>query len=467
MPSTSSPPAAKPRLRIAPSAKRNDAAEAVELAAAYGTHLDPWQVDVLDAGLGVRPDGQWAAKTVGVNIARQNGKSVCLVVRALAGALLFGEKTIILSAHEQKTSRVLFRNLLSYFESYSDLRRRVKSVGSALGREEIRLRDDTHIFFPARTRSTLRGWSIDCYLADEAQLLQDQQWESAKPAMAARANAAVWLFGTAPQMSTDAEVFGRLRAAAHAGTDPDLAWVEYGADPGADLDDREQWHIANPGRVTPEAIEAERRELSPGGFARERLNLWPTDRTEKVIDPDWWAGLAAAGPPDGTVPSALAVDAGPDRTIAIAAAWRDDQRTHVELVAADYCQDPLQALQFVLDRTAKKRIPVVIDGSSPAASMIPALSAQKVKVVVTTARDMGRACGGFLDDVAAGRISHAAQEQLTAAVAGARKRPIGDAGMFGWDRRDGAVFIAPLVAATLAAFGAATTKPRRGGAVFA
>ena len=465
MPSISLPPAAKPRLRLAPSVERNDAAEAVELAAAYGLALDPWQVDVLEAGLGVRPDGLWAAKTVGTNCARQNGKSVCLVVRALAGALLFGEKVIVLSAHQQSTSRVLFRNLLEYFDNYADLRRRVKSVGSALGREEILLRDGCRIVFPARTRSTLRGWSIDTYLCDEAQLLQDSQWESIKPSMAARPNSAVWLFGTAPQSTLDAEVFGRLRAAAYAGTDTELAWVEYGADPGADLDDRDQWRIANPGRVALEAIEAERRELSPGGFARERLNLWPTDRSERAIDPDMWAGLAAAGPADGTAPSALAVDAGPDRTIAIAAAWRTDDLIHVELVAADYCQDPLQALQFVTDR-AGRRIPVVIDGASPAASMIPALLAQKVKVVVTGARDMGRACGGFLDDVDAGRISHTAQEQLTAAVAGARKRPIGDAGMFGWDRRDGAVFIAPLVAVTLATFGAATASRRSGGAVF-
>jgi phage terminase large subunit-like protein len=181
----------------------------------------------------------------------------------LAGALLFGERTIICSAHEQKTSRVLFRNLESYFSSFNDLRRRVLSVGSALGREEIRLRNGTVLFFPARTRSTLRGWSIDCYLADEAQLLTDQQWESAKPAMAARPNAAVWLFGTAPQMSTDAEVFGRLRASAHNGAE-DLAWVEYGADPGADLDDRDQWTQANPGRVTIEAIEGRTARVIPG-----------------------------------------------------------------------------------------------------------------------------------------------------------------------------------------------------------
>jgi hypothetical protein len=105
-----------------------------------------WQTDLLEAGLGVREDGSWSAKTVCANISRQNGKSLALAVRALAGSLLFGEKVIIASAHEQKTSRVLFLNLLSYFENFNDLSRRVKSVGRALGREEIWLRDGTHVF---------------------------------------------------------------------------------------------------------------------------------------------------------------------------------------------------------------------------------------------------------------------------------------------------------------------------------
>jgi len=351
--------------------------------------------------------------------------------------------------------------------NHNGLRKRVKSVGRALGREEIWLRDGTHIFFPARTRSTLRGWSIDCYLADEAQLITDQQWESAKPALSARPNAQVWLLGTAPQMSTGAEVFGRLRAAAHDGTDTALAWVEYGADPGAGLDDRGQWSAANPGRVELEAIEAEHRELSPEGFGRERLNIWPTDRTARVFDMDAWAALAGARPADGVPPSAIAVDASPDRVLSTAAAWLAAEGTHVGLVANDYVSDPLQALEWVVQR-AGRRIPVIIDGASPAASMIPHLLAQRVKVVTTTAPEMGRACGGFTDDVLAGRISHTDQGPLNAAVEGCRKRPIGQAGAFGWDRHDGSVVVAPLVAATLARHGAVAWGRRRSGrAIFA
>ena len=128
-----------------------------------------------------------------------------------------------------------------------------------------------------------------------------------------------------------------------------------------------------------QAIEAERRELSPGGFARERLNLWPTDRVEQVFDMEQWAALVSPGPPDGTPPSAIAVDASPDRAMAIAGAWLlDGDGCHVELLAADYVSDPLNALQYVVER-AGRRIPVVIDGASPAASMVPAPEGAEVQ----------------------------------------------------------------------------------------
>jgi hypothetical protein len=87
-------------------------------------------------------------------------------------------------------------------------------------------------------------------------------------------------------------------------------------------------------------------------------------------------------------------------------------------------------------------------------------------VITTAARDAGRAAAGFLDDVAAGRLTHAGHPDLDAAVAGARRRPIGDGGLFGWDRH-GATFIAPLVAASLARFGAVTVGRRTGNAMFA
>ena len=154
---------------------------------------------------------------MGCNLARQNGKTLVLIGLALFGAVILGEPTVILSAHQQATSRQLFRTLVGFFDNYDSLRKRVKTVSAALGREQIELRSGTRVAFPARTRQTLRGWTVDRYLADEAQLITDEQWESSKPALSARPNPQVWLAGTAPQMLGDGEVFGRLREAATRG----------------------------------------------------------------------------------------------------------------------------------------------------------------------------------------------------------------------------------------------------------
>jgi len=61
---------------------------------------------------------------------------------------------------------------------------------------------------------------------------------------------------------------------------------------------------------------------------------------------------------------------------------------------------------------------------------------------------------GFADAVAAGTLTHAdtGHGDLARAIASARRRPIGPSGGYGWDRSDAPV--APLVAASLAHYGA-------------
>ncbi len=459
MPLTSSPSVAAPRLRRAPDCHRNDAALVVELVGAYGTTLDAWQRDALEVGCGVREDGLWSAPTVGLNISRQNGKSVILVARALAGPLLFGEQTVIVSAHQQKTSRLLFQNVESYFANFADLSKRVRSVSAALGREEIRLKNGAVIAFPARTRQTLRGWSIDAYLADEAQFITGEQWASAKPAMAARRGAQTWMAGTAPAALGDAEVFGRLRTAAIAGMDAALGWLEYGAEPGSDLDDPQQWAAANPGRVEQESIMSERRELSAEDFAKERLNIWPTDQADHIFGSDVWSALAAARRNDVSAATAVGLDRSPDGLVAVVAAYRDFDTgsSHLEVV---YLRDQVTNLADVVEwllANTSRRIPIVVDAQSTAAVVVSHLQAARRMVIVTNGAELARACIGLTDDVLAGLVTHADSDHgdLQLAVDGARRRPVGDAGGYAWDRRDGLTAVSPLVAASLAHWGAA------------
>lgn len=462
-----------PRVRHAPTVRANAWEDVADLAKAYGLVLDPWQENVLQGAMGERADGQWATPTVGVSVPRQNGKGALIEARELAGLLVFGEKTIIHSAHEQKTARVGFERILSYFENYDDLRKKVKSTMSALGREHIKLRNGCELHFPARSKGAIRGFSIDCLILDEAQILGDPAWEAIKPTISARPNVQTWLLGTPPTPLDDGAVFTRTRARGHEGKDHRIAWFEWSSAPGADLDDREAWRTANPAlgiRINYEAVADERAELSPQGFSRERLGMWDEGRKHAVVIPDEvWAGQRSADPPQpDAAPNALALDRWHDGATAVAAAWREDDVTHVEIVAAETVADTSGVVEWLVT-TAGRKVPVLIVADSPAAALAAELKAQQVDVRLISAADFARSCEAFRLGVIDGDTWHSEDKggPIGAALAGAEKQAVGKAGAWVWNRSRPEVNIAPLVAATAARLGAVSIEPKKPSAVFA
>jgi len=461
---------APPRVHVAPPATRaNSWQDVADLSARVGVVLDEWQELVLQAAMGERQNATWAAKRVGLSVPRQNGKSQLLVARVLAGALLFGEKKIVVSAHQQDTARESFTKLLEIIEADGNaaLRSRIKPNGimQALNREAVKFTNGAVVQFKARSGPGGRGFSSDCLMLDEAQILSQRAWVSINSTMSAMPNPQVWLMGTPPTPEDDGEVFANVRRSAMAGTSSSVAWLEWAADPKDDpADELTRWS-ANPGwniRINHEVVDGEFETYPPDRFALDRLGIWASDLVEPAVIPaDEWSALRAADPPaQDAAPDALAVDMSHDRVLAIAGCWG----SHVELLAVDAVQDTLAAVEWLTER-AGRRIPVVIDSLSPAASMVAALKAARVRVVVTGAADMQKACGGFLDAATTARLTHAGQQQLTDALAGAEKRKIGDAGGWGWNRKDPARNIAPLVAVTLAHYGATLNVKRPTGRV--
>lgn len=419
---------------------------------------------ILQSAMGERADGTWSAKQVGVSVPRQNGKSQLIVARALAGALLFGETKIVISAHAQDTARETFAKFLEQIDESPALAERVAKVMNALNREFIKFKNGATVQFKARTVSGTRGFSCDCLLLDEAQILGMPAWVSINSTMSARPNPQVWLLGTPPTPEDNGEVFTSVRQAALDGRSTSLAWLEWAAAPGDDPALDETRAKANPAwwtRINHEVVQGEFETYPPARFALDRLGIWRSESVARVIDSAVWDSRAAAGPPNGTPPNALAVDMSHDRLIAMAGCWIDGESAHVELVAVDRAQDTLAAVEWLAHR-AGKRIPVVVDLASPAASMVPALKERRVRVVQTAAADMGKACGMFYDDTLAARMTHAGQEQLDQALAGAQRRNIRDAGAWAWDRKSPEANIAPLVAVTLARYGASLhSKPKQ------
>lgn len=405
--------------------------------------------------MGERSDGTWAARQIAVSTPRQNGKSQIIVARALAGVLLFDEQTIIVSAHQQDTAREVFGRILDMIESFPSLERRVASVMQAINRENIRFKSGQEIKFKARSTGSGRGFSCDCLLLDEAQILGAAAWSAILPTMSARPNPQAWLLGTPPTENDDGEVFERLRALGVEAQESRVAYLEWAADVDDPIDDSATWAKANPSygtRISYEAIAAELASMSAEQFRMERLGMWAQEaRHRSVIPRDQWRTLFDVAP-NGVAPDSLGVDMSHRGEISIAACWLNDADfAHVEEVWASPVA--VDAVEWIASR-ASRRMPIVIDGASPAAAMIPELRARRLNVTMSTAGDMARACGAVLARAAAGTVSHAAQDSVTDALQGARKRPIRDAGGWGWDRRDETVNIAPLVAWTLALYGA-------------
>ena len=127
-----------------------------------GLTLDPEQELVLKGSAGVRgPDGRWQTREVGVNMPRQNGKGEILIARELFGLFELGERLVIHTAHEFKTSAEHFRRLEDAVRETPELHTRVKRNPSGRivgyryshGEECIELQDGARIEFKTRTKS--------------------------------------------------------------------------------------------------------------------------------------------------------------------------------------------------------------------------------------------------------------------------------------------------------------------------
>lgn len=467
-----------PRLFTAPSTFLSSSAqEAVELAAHAGLDLMPWQQHVLDIGLRERADGQWAAFECAVNVPRQNGKGGIIEARELAGLFLLGERLIIHSAHEFKTSRVAFQRIQSLILGCPDLRKRVKRMLNNTTETSITLVTGQSLQFIARSGGSGRGWTGDCNILDEDMILGDDAMGALMPTMSAVENPQLWYFGSAGIGAPSVQL-ARLRrralAALEAGEpDPSLAYFEWSVDPHLDecpsgctehdsSDDPASWAKANPSLgylITPEFVRNERASLGSSGiFERERLGVgdYPSDEADtwQVIGEEAWRALAAADA-QRSAPVSFSIDMTPERShTAICAAFRWRGGVHVTVV------DHRPGTGWVVERAKElhsKWDPRcwVVDPASPAASLIPALEDEDeglgVEVVKPKAREMAAACGQFYDAVATQSLTHFDEAPLASALAGAQKRPLGDA--WAWARRIVSVDISPLVAATEAAWG--------------
>lgn len=458
-----------PRILYAPDYSSSAGQEAIELAALAGLHLDPWEALVLEVSLAEGDDGRWAAAEVGLCVPRQNGKNAVLEARELAAMFLLDEQLVIHSAQQFKTAKEHFLRLLGLIESTPDLDRRVRRVVRAHGEEAIELRNGHRIMFIARTKAAGRGFTAPLIVFDEAMFLAEASMGALVPVQSAMPNRQRWYAGSAVDQLVHADgiVFARVRERALRGKDPRLAYFEWSVDalPGElgddELGDEENWRRANPGygvRITAEAVGDELRALDRRTFAVERLGAgdWPdpSPDADTVVPLERWLALVDEQS-ELTDPVCFAYDVSPDRaTAAIAAAGRRrDGLFHVELVeyrrGTGWVVPALSGLRERWDPVA-----VMADLAGPAGALEHRCDAAGVPLEPVSAHDHAKACGLLIDSVEGEGLRHLGTSEVTAALKGATRRPLGDS--WAWSRKNSTVDICPLVACTLALWGAAT-----------
>lgn len=428
-----------------------------------GWGFDRWQSDAGRLILAKRADGMYAADTTCISIPRQVGKTYLIACIIFALCLLKPGLTVIWTAHRKTTAR-------ETFDQFDGMAKRprvaahIRQVLHGKGDETIHFNNGSRILFGARESGFGRGFAgVDILVCDEGQILPESTLEDLGATQNTAPNPLFFVMGTPPRPRDAGEYFTLLRQEALDGESDSTLYIETSADRGTDPMDPAQLRKANPSyphRTTHRALLRLRKKLkNDDAWNREARGIW--DEIAKQFSPingPLWREAVDVGPPDGAKPDALAVDMSHGREISVGACWAVEDSAHVEEVWAGF--DESAAVEWITAR-AGRRVPVLIDSMSPAASMVTSLRARGVKVNTTSASDMAKACGMFVSDLEAGRLTHADQESVNNSREAARKRAIGTAGGWGYDRKDATTIIHPLVAVTLARLGASMKKATR------
>ncbi len=443
-----------------------------EVAAMLGWPYFPWQCHTADVAGEYDPVTKIPHyRTVGVAVARQNGKTT-LVCSRIARQLIPPRQTVAYTAQDRGLARTKWDEHVSLLMS-TPFAERVARVDRTNWREMLVMNNGSR-YMPVTPSSKKAGrsLSIDLAIIDEAHAHEDMGVVSAiQPAMAARPHAQIWLLSNAGDYRsglwrhyTD---LGRLEASNPTST---MCWIEYAADADAEQFDREAWAEANPslglpGGVLESALSDGALTMDRETFFREHLNVWMDPSAHTGIDAVTWAACRNDDVmPEGEM--ALGLDFTPERdrgalVVAGNATVKDEPVVALEVIEAGSDLERLVVRAAEVANTWGALI--TIDRGSPAGTAIPALERATAdglggnKVRQVPFIELVRACGDFHDAAAHARISHRSDYRLTDAVTSATKRRVGEA--WAWQRR-GKTDISPLVAATLAYWGVITAPEK-------
>ncbi len=332
------------------------------------------------------------------------------------------------------------------------------------GAEAVKFHNRSRInVFPPNITGA-HGDTLDAVDVDEAFAFPDDRAEQgARPAMITRPSPQIVIQSTQGTMESTyfndkCETGRELVEAALGGKESHIYYLEYSCGPDDDIDNPEHWPRWMPAlgyTIQLDAVDIEHDAMKADAFLRAYGNR-RTGHTNQIIPADAWANCYR--PRSFREGAAwMAVDASPGlggagRSASIVVASYRDKRVRVEVIRhGDGIMWVPEALGVVTRQHQVRAL--YIDPTGPIAGIMSDIKKQAMaKIITIEARDMANACGRFHQAALDGTVEHGNQAMLNGAVEGADKRSLEDA--WAWKRRTSTSDISPLVAATLAHWGA-------------
>ena len=409
----------KPRIHtpLLKGASRVD--EVADLAEKIGMPLLDWQRFVLEDMLRVDAKGEFRRKTLGLLIARQNGKTHVARMLILAHLFLWDSKMVIGMSSNRNMALDTFRQVANAIMDNDFLKDQVKQIRYANGQESITTLKGNRYQIVAATRDGSRGLTANFLFIDELREISEEGWKAARPTTRATGGQTLVCSNAGDAYSV---VLNDLKERALSYPSPTLGWYEYSAPPHCKIDDRNAWAMANPslGKLIDEETLEEAVATNPINNTRtEMLCQWVDSMTspfttQMISDTSDSNLQITAG---GNI--VFAIDVSPSKRSGALLAGKLNQATGkielglMQLWTSDVAIDDLKMAADVHAWAQKFKPRVIMYDKYATASIAQRLQQSGQKMEDCSGQSFYQACGEILDAFVNLRIVHSGQKELT------------------------------------------------------
>jgi hypothetical protein len=414
-----------------------------------GLKLFPWQRWLLLHGLELDEEtGLYRFRTVVVEVARQSGKTLMLVIAALWHIFCLDSKMVIGTAQDLTRSEKSWAEATEWAMQNDELSPLIEKISRGHPKV-LSLVTGCEYRVAAASRRGARGFTGDLVLLDE--LREHQSWDSwaaVSNTMNARPKAQAWAFSNAgdslsvvlrylracahrdlgwPDGDADADLLGEAEESLDFELgDHSLGWFEWSAGPNASRVDRQAWAQANPSLghtevtgncVTERALVAALRTSPPHVFDMECMCRWVSLADGGPFPEGCWLGTQdnkARPAPDAKSAICLEVSGGKRERAYIARAAEDVFGIWEDAPGTDW------VVGWLCEHRDGYSVVVVRSGAgTPALSLIDGIEAAGLPLERWGAADVSAGHGLMFDAVRDGLVKHLAHPGLDMAATSA------------------------------------------------